>query len=733
MVPFAVATATLAALLAFLVEPYVGKLLLPTYGGAAAVWTTALAFFQAALLAGYAIAHLATRRLGLRRAVAVEIVLVGAGLLALPVALPAAAAPPVGTEPAVWLLGILTVTVGAPFVALASTTPTLQRWLVAAGGPAVRAGAVRLFAASNAGSLVGLVAYPVLVEPNLDLADQARLWAAGYALFAGLVAVGGLRVLRRAVPDDPAAIGPSARPPLRTRLAWIGLAAIPAALVVGTTAQLTVDVAAVPLLWVVPLAVYLATFVLAFAGPRPIGLRVADVLLPPLALGVAIGLFSAASLPLWFPFSVDLGALACAGIVCHGRLSLARPIPERLTEYDLAIAAGGALGGLMAGIGAPLLLPVPIEGLVALAVALAARWGGGWPIEGQVEPVGPRRSPVKRLVAATGRAPFLLRYLAALVVLGIATLGFGSRADPGVVLAVAVLGLLLGLARWPVAFAGAFAAVIGLSLAVIPPTLESVRTFYGERRVVEDAAGRHALFAGSTVQGIQRYVPVELRSDPVGYYERAGPLGDVVTTVQARVAAARIEVIGLGVGALAAYGRPGDTLTFHEIDPAIVTIARDPRLFTYLADTPAQVDVVVGDGRLGIAAAPPSTDDLIVVDAFDSDAVPVHLLTREAVALYVDRLRPGGLVAFNVSNRFVALEPVLAAVARDLGLAGLARIDDPAPDRPDADPSHVVVLAREPADLASLAGRPGWRRLVEPHGRAWTDRFSDLFGALGTP
>ncbi len=164
-----------------------------------------------------------------------------------------------------------------------------------------------------------------------------------------------------------------------------------------------------------------------------------------------------------------------------------------------------------------------------------------------------------------------------------------------------------------------------------------------------------------------------------------------------------------------------------------MTIARDPRLFTYLADTPAHVDVVVGDGRLAIAAAPPSTDDLIVVDAFDSDAIPVHLLTREAVALYVDRLRPGGLVAFNVSNRFVALEPVLAAVARDLGLVGLARVDDPGSDRPDADPSHVVVLARAPADLGPLVGRAGWRPLVEPRGRAWTDRFSDLFGALGTP
>ncbi len=753
MVLLTAATATLAALLAFLVEPLIGKLLLPSFGGAAAVWTTALVFFQAALLLGYALAHVAIRWLGLRRAAVVELVIVCVPLLALPVGLPAGASSTHGATPVVGLAGLLALAVGAPFVALATATPTLQRWLAATGGPSAGQGAVRLFAGSNAGSLVALLVYPTLVEPNLDLDAQARLWAIGYVAFAALVGVGVGVVLRRTarmgriqaggtiaadriVPDAPDAPAPSAR----TRLAWVGLAAVPAALVIGTTARLSTDVAAVPMLWILPLAVYLGTFILAFAGRRPIGLHLADVALPPLAIGVVITFIGGAALPLWATFSVILGALGCAGLVCHGRLSLARPVPERLTEYDLAIAAGGAFGGLLAGIVAPLILVIPLEGEIALVVALAVRWGGSWVGEESSPPAaGDQRGPgpldrIRSVALAAWRTPFLARYsVAALaIVLGLAWAGIA--ADPGVVLGALVLGLLLGLARWPIVFAASMGAVFGLSLLALQPAIETTRTFYGERRVVEDSRGRHALVAGTTTQGIQHYSPIDQRRDPVGYYHPGSPLADVVGMVDARHPTSRSGLIGLGVGGLAAFGRPGDTMTFYEIDPAVVEIARDPRLFTYLVDTRARVDVVVGDGRLGLEGAAPGAFDLVVVDAFDSDAIPVHLLTREAIQGYFERLGPDGVLAFNISNRFVALEPVLAAAARDLGLAGLARVDDPTPSpASDADASHVVVLARSLADLDPIASKPGWRPLVAPIARAWTDRYSDLFGSLGTP
>ena len=731
MVLLSIATAGLAAFLAFAIEPLVGRLLLPTYGGAAAVWTTALVFFQGALLLGYATAHVLIRVLGVRRAAFVEVGVVGIALLALPVALPPAAAPPPGTEPAFWLVGVLALTVGAPFVALATATPTLQQWTAAAGGAQARGGAFRLFGASNLGSLAGLLAYPVLIEPNLDLDAQARLWTFGYVAFVAAIGTGAVVLARRTPGRDERRLADGPRPSGRVRVGWIGLAAIPAGLVVGTTAQLTIDVAAVPLLWVGPLAIYLLTFVLAFAGPRPIGLRWADLLLPPLALGLVLTLFAGLAVPLWLTFTVALGSLGCAGLVCHGRLALARPVPERLTEYDLAIAAGGALGGLLTGIIAPLVLPIPIEGALALVLALAVRRGSrssdaSEPTEGGggTQPLG------RRSVAALAGTPFLLRYAVAAVVAvaGLASLGVGL--DPGVILGGLVLGLLLGLARWPAAFAGAFGLVVVLALLLIPPSLTSVRTFYGERRVVEDGAGRHGLLSGTTIQGIQHFRQVELRREPIGYYHRGGPLADVVAAVQARGPNSRIQVVGLGAGAIAALARPTDSLTFYEIDPAVVAIARDPRLFTYLADALGPVEIVVGDGRLGLSSAAAAGSDLVVIDAFNSDAVPVHLLTREAVELDLARLRPGGIVAFNVSNRYVDLEPVLAAAARDLGLAGLARIDEPGPADADADASHVVVLARDPAALSTLSGRPGWRPLAAPVRRTWTDRFSDLFGVL---
>lgn len=740
MIVLSIAAAVLAAALGFLVEPMVGKFLLPAYGGSAGVWTTALVFFQAALLAGYAIAHALRRQIGTRLWAPIQVALVCAPLLALPVGLPRAAAPPAGTEPALWLLGILAVMIAAPLVALATTTPTVQAWLAGVGGLDVQSNAFRLFAASNAGSLLGLLVYPTIVEPNLDLVDQSRLWSYGYVAFVALIAILATVVWRRSSTTSHRDVrrqgeaeplistGPSAR----TRLAWLGYAAIPAALVIGTTAHLSTDVAAVPLLWVVPLAIYLITIVLSFAGAQPIGLRVANALLPLLAVGVLLGELGIGSVPLWFVFATDLGALAAAGIVVHGRLALARPGPDRLTEYDLAIAAGGALGGLLTGILAPLLLPIPIEGAIALVIALALRFGPADATAAGAQTTGSSRSLGRweRLAAILRGIPRAVWYLIGVgLVLGLVGV---ARVDlpPALLIGAFVLGLLLVIADQPIPFAVAILGLLGLSVVLLPPSLETVRTFYGVRRVVDDGSGRHALFSGTTVQGIQRLEPAELRDEPIGYYHRGGPIADVVATAQARVSAARLAVVGLGAGAMAAFGRPADTITFYEIDPEVVNIARDRRLFTYVSDARAHVDVVTGDGRLGVGLAPPESFDLLVIDAFSSDAVPVHLLTEEAISEYLDHLGAGGLLAFNISNRYVLLEPVLSAAVSDLGLTALARIDEPPAEAGDADSSHWVVIARDPADVGGLVALPGWRSLVPPIPRAWTDRYSDLLGVL---
>ena len=335
-----------------------------------------------------------------------------------------------------------------------------------------------------------------------------------------------------------------------------------------------------------------------------------------------------------------------------------------------------------------------------------------------------------RLTGSLRRTPFLAGYavVAVAIVMGLAWLGV--QLDAGVVLAVLILGLLLGLVRWPIAFAASVGAVLFLSLVLLPPSLLSVRTFYGERRVVEDGAGRHGLLSGTTIQGIQHYRQLDRRDEPIGYYHRGGPLADVVEAVQAATPAARIQVVGLGVGALAAYGRATDAMTFYEIDPAVVTIARDPRLFTYLADSAASIDVVVGDGRLGLAAAEPGAADLVVDRCVQLGRDPGPSPDPRG-----DRARPRP-ASSRRRHRVQRVEPLRRPRAGARCRGPRTRARGPGPGRrpaagdADADSSHVVVIARDPADLEALTTLPGWRALGPPAARAWTDRCSDLLGAL---
>lgn len=728
-----------AAFLSFSVEPMVGKLLLPTYGGTPAVWTTALVFFQVALLVGYAWAHLGPRVLGSRGAAAAQVALMVAGLGAIPVALPSWAGLPGGLPEAAtgpWLLVVLAGMVGLPFVALTALGPTTARWWAELDQRVGRPGPYRLLAAGNAGSLAGLLAYPWLVEPNLDLVEQARWWAAGFATvtaLCGIVAVvlaADGRRGRSTVEPAIAAPFPGAVPvvlgqeatraadtaSVRAVAGWVALAAIPSALTIGVTAHLTTDVAAVPLLWVLPLATYLVTLVLALAGERPIGLATAERLLPVGAIAVAASLFDPTGLGLPLSLVVNLGTLALAGLTCHGRLVELRPPARRLTTFTLAMATGGAVGGIAAAIVAPLVLPSPIEYPIALLLALLVR--------------RPAAAPARRR-----RVPMAAWYVAGAVAIVLAMRWTDVRIGDTVLLSGLALGVLLLLAAHPRVFAGALAGALVIGAVSAPPSLATRRTFFGTYRVEADQGGRHALYAGTTVQGVQRYRDPGQRRQPAGFYYPGSPIAEVLDDLAARLPTARTAVVGLGVGAIAAYGRPADRIDIFEIDPAIVEIARDPRLFTYLADSPATITIRVGDGRLGLAAMPPASYDLIVLDAFSSDAVPVHMLTSEAIAMDAGRLRPGALLAINVANRALDLRRAVSAVAREVGLAGVARLDQPPPERSgDADSADWVVLARNPADLAGLAARPGWHALDPATGtRAWTDRYSDLLPYLLNP
>ena len=621
-------------------------------------------FFQSTLLAGYAWAHLTLRRLGLWRQASVHVALglaAFASLTAAPLAVPSFAQPPSTAPTALWLVLVLSAMIGLPFLALSAASPTTQRWFAALPGGVEP---YRLFAASNAGSLIGLVAYPTLVEPNLDLPDQARWWWAGFGAFVLATFSAAVVVRRKGGALDPAEELRAAPPTATRRLRWIVLAAAPAALLIGVTTDISTDIAAVPLLWIGPLVVYLATLILAYARVEPIGPRVAAVVLIPLALAVGLRRLGMIVPPIGPSIALLLGTLGAAGLALHGRLAADRPPPTRLTQYSLFVALGGAIGGIAAGVLAPVVFPIAIEGLLVLAVAVVLATLPGWW----------RMAAVPAMVAV----------------------------------ALAIVATIVG----------------------PPGTVRVERSFYGVYRVAEPRPDLHILYSGTTIHGRETFAG-PFAGEPLSYYHRAGPLGEVIESLQADHPSLRIGAVGLGAGAIAAYGRAGDTFRFFEIDPTVVSIARDPRSFTFLAESRASIEVDVEDGRLGLQRAPTEAFDLLVLDAFSSDAVPVHLLTVESMATSMRTVAPGGVIAVHISNRFLDLEPIVAAAAGANQFVSIIGRDLPPAELTDlADPSEWVIVGRSFADLADLVEGDRWRTAHAAGHRPWTDRYSDLIGAI---
>ena len=689
-----------SAALLFALEPMVGKFLLPPLGSTPSVWNTTVLFFQAALLAGYLYAHL-TSRLRVRHQVLLQLVLLAVATVSLPIAVPGDVTP--SSHPVPWLLGLLATTAGLPFFALAANGPMLQRWIG-------RRDPYFLFAASNGGSLLGLLAYPLVVEPNLSLHDQGRAWGFAYGLAALLVAGCAVAAWRATEAPAPA---PAAADEVdwRRRARWLALAFVPSSLMLGVTTYATRDLTPFPLLWVLPLAIYLLTFVAAFApGARPerlvtLGRRV----LPGIAILVVYTLAVGAQKPLWLLLPLHLLGLAAAGLMCHARLSADRPAPVHLTEFYVWVALGGVLGGAFNAILAPLVFPGLVEYPLVLVAALLLRPKPPTTRPALLEFFFRDPRPTKAMDAVV---PVLL---GAGVAVGLgATSGFNSRS---VVIGLAC-GLALNLSKRPVRFAlglGAIMLAVALSAS---GSLERSRSFFGIYRVVESGPD-HILYDGTAVHGLQRVGSPE----PLEYYSRAGPAGQAFAELPSE-ATARVGAVGLGAGAMACY----EHVEFYEIDPEVLRIARDPRLFTYLRDCPARVRI--GDGRRLLAREPAGRFGLIVVDAFNSDAIPIHLITREAMALYLNR---GHVVLFHISNRYLRLEPVLGNLARDGRLVCRAQTHHPTPPQRDAGVamSKWAILARAPADLGRLAADSRWHECASDRStRVWTDDYSDLVSAI---
>ncbi|HWQ12588.1 MAG TPA: fused MFS/spermidine synthase [Roseiflexaceae bacterium] len=766
-------TIFIGATLLFLVQPMFARMALPLLGGSPGVWTTAVLFYQAALLAGYAYAHLAARRLAVRPGVLLHAALLLAVLAALPIAIPPGAHPPADRTPVWWFLGLLARTVGPSFFAVSATTPLLQAWF-ARTTHRLAADPYPLYAASNAGSVLALLVYPLLIEPALGLQAQSRLWAGGYLALLLLVLACGAVVWRaapgaesnvlRAEPVTPG-LQPSALNSQSSTLSawrrarWLLLAFVPSSLMLSVTAYMVTNIAPIPLLWTLPLALYLLTFILTFGGevfPHTGMVRALPVVLLPLAALIAAQVTS----PLELLLPLHLLVFFVAAMVCHGALARDRPPPHQLTEFYLWLAAGGALGGLLNAIVAPLLFDTVLEYPIVLALACMVNTEGRTlntereaaempPTTGDAV-LGSSQQRPKAGTASAGRGfslqrsafslsdlvlPAGLGLLTAALVLGVGRAGLGA-APAGLALAFGVpAGLCFLFARRPLRLGLGVAAIFlasGLYVSDQGRLLHAERSFFGVHRVLLAPSGDfHVLAHGPTLHGMQSLDP-QRRLTPLSYYAPGGPAGQLFAHLGP--SRRRVAVVGLGVGSLACYRRPGQAWTFYEIDPAVERIARDARFFTFLRDCGADMPVVLGDARLMLAGAPDGAYDLIVLDAYTSDAVPVHLITREALALYLRKLAPGGVLAFHISNQFFDLRPLLAGLAQDAGLAALAQ-DDVVVSAEEAArgrrASQWALLARAPKDLGALADDPRWYALEAPPGApVWTDDRSSALPLL---
>jgi hypothetical protein len=739
-----------SAALVFSVQPMVAKMLLPLLGGAPAVWNTCMVFFQAILLAGYAYAHFLSTRVSLAGQKAVHLSLMLATCFVLPIGLSSASSTaPWNTNPIVWLLQALVLAVGLPFFTISSSAPLLQSWFSRTRHPSA-GDPYFLYAASNLGSVLGLIAYPALLEPRLHIPQQARLWMFLYfglvLLFAACAVLGLAGANRKKCSEAP--VRSSLRPENAEsgvtwprRLSWVFWAFIPSSLMLGVTTYLTTDIASVPLLWTVPLTLYLLTFILAFKRGWKLPQRVLTRLVVILAVVLAFVMLAKSDELAWLQIGLHLVFFVCAALAWHTRLANDRPESRSLTDFYFCISIGGVLGGLFNALLAPMIFRAVVE-YPLLIVLACIRWPD------RADSGGTRAAAV---VAGAGRLGWHERLgwswslLLWPLSVGLLTAGLSILApqwglEPHVrTMAVfgvpAILCYLASKQKGTLHFAltlGALLAASSFYKATTGSTLLADRNFFGTVRVMLNPGGKiRTLYHGTTVHGMQ-FVDANRQGEPLAYYHRAGPCGEAMRLLNARQGSTNVAVIGLGAGAMACYATQGQHWTFYEIDPLVIWLARESGCFSYLRlCTNATTVIVEGDARLRLREAPPRTYDLLVCDAFGSDAPPLHLLNREAMELYLSKLSDHGVLLFHVSSRFLDFRPVLSGLARHFGLEARAGIDGNLSEETLAAgklPCTWVVLARRPQDFAGLDRDPRWQVLDETSMPLWTDDYSDILG-----
>ncbi len=753
-------TLFLSAFLLFSVQLMVAKMILPLLGGSPSVWNTCQFFFQGTLLLGYGAAHFSSKWLGTRRQVMIHIPLLLLPLICLPIAISTPFYTPENLPPILWLLTVLTLSVGLPFFVVSTTAPLLQKWFADTENPGNR-DPYFLYSASNIGSLLGLLTYPTLIEPYFTLTFQSKIWSILYLLLIILIGFCAVSVwqLKPGIKEitieeknsDNIIFGRALEnfarksPHLIEIFQWIILAFIPSSLLLGLTTYITTDLAAMPMLWAIPLALYLLSFILTFARKQFLPYLQFLAILPAWLTPLIFLCWARLVNPLWFVLLLHLGGFFITACLFHWQLAQRRPNPEHLTSFYWWISIGGVLGGLFNAIAAPLvfnyLLEYPLIMLLSILVVRSPQLFQGIEFDSSSQLLTLKK----------------IQTISVGLLFGGLFVGFSPEAFlnnlRGHIIAIGLMILIfypfnLKKSTWVLGLC--FIFLIGqFSLNNLGGIVYSERSFFGINRVIQyenNIGGKyHSLLHGTTMHGKQSLEP-KRRNEPLSYFTIDSPIGQFFASVKPQQLS-HVAVLGLGVGTLAAYAQPGQEWTFYEIDPTVEKIAGDPRYFTFLQDAKAPYKVVLGDGRLQLAQVPDRFYDLLIMDAFSSDSIPVHLVTKEAFQLYFRKIKASGWVLVNISNRYIDLEPVLGAIAHNLGLVAIHQQEgeiSPTEKAMGKSASHWVILTQKSENFGSLLQDPRWEAIAHPRRFAiastepgsspealiWTDDYSNILSAL---
>jgi hypothetical protein len=720
-------TLFVSAFLLFWVQLMVAKMILPLLGGSPSVWNTCQLFFQAVLLFGYSYSHLTAQQLGVRKQAILHSLLLFFPLAFLPITITKNWLSSSTDNPIFWLLTLLFISVGLPFFLVSTTAPLIQKWFASTPNSSQN-DPYFLYAASNLGSILALIFYPTFLEPNLSLSQQSLGWAIGYGLLVSLTLLCALILWKNPLESTSEKEIPLLeqkenldKPTFQKQTQWLLLSFIPSSLLLGITTYLTVDLAAIPLLWAVPLALYLLTFIFAFGSTQFLPIekfyKTVTLLLTPLIILSLLKVLQ----PLGLLLPLHLGCFFIVASLFHTKLAELRPPVQYLTKFYLWVAFGGVLGGIFNALVAPAIFPTISEYPLIMLLSLLLLQTSAF-----------ANTPLK-----SKNFTLSLGLLLGTFIIG---LNFDNLFENGLGL---ICGIVLLLAVNWVFYLGKVRLVAGLILTLmlvqfsignLGGILYTERSFFGVNRVVYDKRGNyHSLLHGTTLHGRQSLDP-KRQQEPLTYFHPTSPIGQLFDYLNTKQNFKNIAVLGLGIGTLAAYSQPQQNWTYYEIDPTVKKIASNSKFFTFLKNSKSPYQIILGDARLEIAKSPPNHYDLIIMDAFSSDSIPVHLITKEALQIYLTKLSKNGIIAVNISNRYLNVEPVLAALAKNLNLTALRQLQkeiSPTEKALGKSASHWVIFTPNTDNFGKLTADSRWQILpTTKDAPLWTDEYSNIFSLL---